>query len=93
MANRLHPLACADAIAKTLRLPGHHPPEPKTLQQALAMADVRAWATAYDTELTRHAIDMRTWYIEDKFPSTKPLPCMLTHRAKPKYGGLERHKA
>lgn len=63
----LRPLAYAvGALVKILRLPGTSNPTPKTLQQAIAIVDVQAWATAYDVELARHAVELRTWYFEDK---------------------------
>lgn len=74
-AHRLRPLAHADGtIAKIMRLPGQHPPEPKTLQQALTTRDARAWSTVYNVELARHVFDLRAWYFDDELTSDKPLP-------------------
>lgn len=94
ISHRLRPLTHAvGVIDKTLRLPGHHPSEPKALRQALVTADVRAWDTAYHAEIAHHAVDLRTWYLDDELSSDKPLPYVMTYRAKTNmHGVLERHK-
>lgn len=77
---------------KQLKLPRISPPEPTTLLQAMSGKDAQTCATAHGAELTIHTTELKTWYFDDELPNDKPLPYIMTYRAKTNmYGGLERH--
>lgn len=69
------------------------PAPPRSLSDIAGRPDERAWYDAWDAELNRHDTELRTWTYETPRDKDKPLPYVMTFRAKTNaYGGLERCK-
>lgn len=58
------------------------PPSPKNLDEALQRSDAAHWAKAWDEELIRHVTEFNTWTYEDPLPNDKPIPYVMTFKAK-----------
>lgn len=88
-------MACASALIETATIDDktQPPPAPKTLEEALNRQGTLHRAKAWDNEITRHDAGLNTWTYEDELPTDRPIPYVMTFKAKPNmYGGLHRYK-
>lgn len=59
-----------------------HPPDPKSLAEALDSDDANEWARVWDAEMLRHTDSLKTWTLQDALEDDKPLPFIMTFRSK-----------